>query len=89
VNEALNLRIRIRVIPYNMRLFPFSLILRDRLIKLLKLSVLMLTMFTSFRRIVFGTPCTSLYLSGEGSVLGGVGETGFGRAKTRGFDSLF
>jgi hypothetical protein len=44
VNEALDLRIGIPVIPGNMLLFPFSLILRDRLIKLLKLGALMATM---------------------------------------------
>jgi hypothetical protein len=37
VIEALNLRIGIRVIPGKVLLFPFSLILRDRLVKLLNL----------------------------------------------------
>jgi hypothetical protein len=62
VNEALDLRIGIRVIPSNILLFPFSLILRDQLIKLLKLGVLMPTMSGVFTRMVFSTPGASLCL---------------------------
>jgi hypothetical protein len=62
VNEALDLRIGIRVIPGNVLLFPFSLILRDRLIKLLQLGAFMPTMSVGFRSMVFSTPGASLCL---------------------------
>jgi hypothetical protein len=55
VNEALDLRISIQVLPINILLFPFFLILRDGLIKLLKLGALMPTMSVGFRRMVFSS----------------------------------
>jgi hypothetical protein len=89
VNEALDLRIGIRVIPSNVLLFPFLFILRDRLVKLLWLGALMPTMFIGFRRMVFSTPVASLYLLGGSGVLEVGGGIGFGRARTRGLGSLF
>jgi hypothetical protein len=62
VNEALDLRIGILVIPGNVLIFPFSLILRDRLVKLLKLGALMPTMSIGFRKMGFSTPGASLCL---------------------------
>jgi hypothetical protein len=78
VNEALDLRIGIRVIFGNMLLFPFSLILRDRLVKLFKLGVLIPTMTIGFGRIVFSIPSASLCLSEGGGVFGVGEETRFG-----------
>jgi hypothetical protein len=62
VNAALDLRIGIRVILGNVLVFPFSLILKDRLVKLLKLGALMLTMPIGFRKMLFSTPGASLCL---------------------------
>jgi hypothetical protein len=62
VNEALDFTIGIRVIPSNVLLFPFSVILRDQLAKLLMLGALMPTISVGFRRIVVSTPGASHYL---------------------------
>jgi hypothetical protein len=80
VIEALDLKIGIRVILSKMLLFPFTLILRDRLIKLLKLGALMPTMFIGFTRMVFSIPSARLHLGGGGGILEGGEGTGFRRA---------
>jgi uncharacterized membrane protein YhaH (DUF805 family) len=60
VNEVVDLKMGISVIPGNMLLFEFSLILMNRLVKLLKLGVLIPTISVGFRRIVFSSPNRSL-----------------------------
>jgi hypothetical protein len=65
VNEALDLRIGIWVIPSNVLFWPFSLIISDRLVQLLKLGALMPTMSIGFRRLVFSIPGASLSFEEE------------------------
>jgi hypothetical protein len=62
VNEALDLRVDIRGILGKRLLLAIFLILRDRLIKLLKLGACVLTMSVGFRRMVFSIPRSSLHL---------------------------
>jgi hypothetical protein len=69
VNEVFDLRIGIRVIPGNVLLFLFSLILRDRLVKLLKLGALMPTISVGFRRMRFSTLGASLAFEEEAASL--------------------
>jgi hypothetical protein len=88
VNKALNLRIDIRVIPYDILFFPFSLILRYSFIKFLPLEALMPTMTITYRSIVLSILSICVYLRKGGCIFGG-GREEFGRAKTRRFGSLF